>query len=449
MRATDLRLVAIALAVLPTAAFPQAGPFQLPASFVLPNYDRVFVGVAEAHEAGAYIARTRGPAATWYDPAGMVTLEATAVSVNVRGIEAGFLSPHEPFPTSAQITTLGVLPLFLSIVLGPDVLPWQDVRIGISGTEQTSWSALAWWGSTDATGHRTYVSEADLTSYILSGSVAWAVSPQLRLGASLGVSGTRLFENDRLSALGTSPDLASTLRTRLLSGLAFHAVPALAVQWEPSASVALGAVARAPGMRVWGNATLQAERQDTTATSTADAFVQTGHADFDFRFPLELQAGAALRGATFEVELDARFHASTGTYRMVDPGVPLEQVSSPPGGPPVQATLEPIPYAGRAIVDLALGGSLALPGAWRLHGGVYLSPSPVAPGSAYFRQTDLWGLRTGVSFQGERLSGSVGVGYETGLSSGSPGAAGLGTSPVDGAVRIQHVALTIAAEYRR
>ena len=448
MPATTPRLAAIALVLLPAAALPQEGLLQLPASFVLPNYDRVFVGVAEAHEAGAYLARTRGPAATWYDPAGMVTLGGTAISVNVRGIEAGFLSPSASFPTSAQITTLGVLPLFLSIVLGPDVLPWQDVRIGISGTEQTSWSALAWWGSTDATGHRTYVSEADLTSYILSGSVAWAVSPRLRLGASLGGSGTRLYESDHLSGLST-PGQESTLRTRLLSGLVFHAVPAIAVQWDPTPSVALGAIARAPGLRVWGNATLQAERQDTTATSSANTFVQTGRADFDFKVPLELQAGAALRGATFEVELDARFHASAGTYAMIDPGVPLEQVTSPPGGPPVQTPLEPIPYSGRAVLDLALGGSLDLPGAWRLHGGVYLSPSPVAPGSPYFRQTDLWGVRTGVSFEGERLSGSVGLGYETGLSSSSPGGGGVAASPVDGAVRVQHVALTIAAEYRR
>lgn len=438
-------VLALTVALLPAAASAQAA-LELPASFIAPNHDRVFVGVAEAHEAGAYLARTRGPAAAWYDAAGIATLEGSAASVNVRGLEAGTLSVSDG---PAQFSALGVLPLYLSAVLGPDLLPWRDVRVAISGTEQTAWSTLVWWGTTGADGHRTYVSDSSLSSYVLAASAAWAASPSLRFGASLGASWTWLFENDRLSALTAGAEVESTIRTRLASGLVFHAVPSLSAQWDPVPWLAVGAVVRLPAPRLWGEATVQAERQETTSSGSQTAFQQTGQADFDYRYPLELHGGVAARRKAWELEVDVRFHASPGSYDLIASTVPVEVVTDPPGGPPAPAPFAPIRYDGRAVVDVALGGSFALSEALRLHGGLYASPSPVASGSTFFRQTDLYGARAGVSFSGERLSGSVGLGYEQGTASASPGLAGLEPTPVDDRARVRTVSLTFAAEYRR
>jgi len=444
-----LRTVALAAALLPAVARAQGVDLQLPATFVAPNFDRVFVGVAEAHEAGAYLVRTGGPAATWYNPAGMAQVDRTSVSVNVRGGQLEILSLGAQVPNRVQVTGLDVLPLFASLVLGGDLLPWDDVRIGFSGTQQTSWDVLAWWGGSDADGHWGYVSDSSLSSYVLSGSVAWAVSPQVRLGAGLGVSWTRLYLNERLTALVAPGDVQGTIRSRLLSGLAYHLVPSAGVQWEPAGWLALGAVVRAPALRVWQNATVQAERQDTTATSTRDSFTQSGSADFDFRYPLELQGGAALRGEKWELELDARYHASSGSYDLVRSSNPVQAVTTPPGGPPVTSPFQPIRYQGRAVVDLALGGSWAAGRAVRLHGGAYASPSPVAAASAYFRQIDLYGLRAGVSYEGERFSGSVGLGWETGRSSASSGLAGVRPTPIDDSFRYDKLSVALAGEYRR
>jgi hypothetical protein len=366
--------------------------------------------------------------------------------VNVRGLEVGTLSVSDG---PAQFSALGVLPLYLSAVLGSDLLPWRDVRLAFSGTEQTAWSTLVWWGRTEPDGHRTYLSDSSLSSYVLAASAAWAVSPALRLGASLGASWTWLFENDRLSALTAGAEIQGTVRARLASGLVFHAVPSLSVQWEPAPWLAVGAVVRAPAPRLWGEATVQAERQDTTSSGGQNAFQQTGEADFDYRYPLELQGGVAVRRRAWELELDVRFHASPGSYDLIASTVPVEVVTDPPGGPPTSAPFAPIRYDGRAVVDVALGGSFALSDALRLHGGVYSSPSPVASGSSFFRQTDLYGARGGVSFAGERVSGSIGLGYEQGLASASPGLVGLEPTPVDDPVRVRNVSLTLAAEYRR
>src|SRR4051812_50138469 len=103
------------------AALAQSTALDLPASLVTPNFDRVFVGLAEAHEAGAYLARTTGPAAAWYNPAGLAALDRTAVSVNVRGLDIGILSLREPVPDSVQGLALRVAPLFASVALAPHV----------------------------------------------------------------------------------------------------------------------------------------------------------------------------------------------------------------------------------------------------------------------------------------------------------------------------------------
>jgi hypothetical protein len=441
--------VVFAIAIPPAVGSSQTTVLQLPATFVLPNYDRVFIGVAEAHEAGAYMARTTGAAATWYNGAGIASQERTSVAVNVHGLDVGTLSvPGTPVGSSTQFTAVNVLPLFIAVVLGTDVVPWQDVRIGISGTEQMEWSALAWWESTETTGHSTYVSDSSLSSYIIAGTVAWAVSPRLRVGGSIGFSFTRLYENDHFSALTTNTDVEGTVRNRLLSGLVFHFIPSVALQWEPATWLALGAVARAPGLRLWGQATVQGERQDTTSTTSQNTFLQTAHADFDYRYPLELGAAAAFRQEHWEVELDARYHASSGSYQLVGTGVPVETVTVPPGGPPVQSPFTPIQYQGRAVVDVALGGSWAASRSVRLHAGVYMSPSPVAIGSPFFRQTDLYGTRAGVSVRGEKLSGSIGLGYETGLSSASPSLGSGATTPIDDRVRFNRLSVVLGGEYR-
>jgi hypothetical protein len=434
--------------VVPAAASAQSTVLDLPASLVALNFDRVFVGVAEAHEAGAYLARTRGPAAAWYNPAGLAAVERTAASINVRGVEMGILSVGEPFSDSVQVSAFGVLPLFASVVLAPDVTHWKDVRIAISGTEQMASNALAWWGRTDSFGHLTYVSDASVLSGVISASVAWSASPRLRLGGSLGGAWTRLYENDRLSALTTANEPSSTERSRLLSGLVLHFVTSAGAQWEPVDGLLFGVVARAPAVRIWGQATLQGERQDTTAASNTNASLQTDKASFDFRHPFDLEAALGVRRTAWELELDLRYHASSGTYTLVSTDVMIQTITTPPGER-VLTPFAPVDYQGRAVLDASLGGSLALSRAMRLHAGIYALPSPVAAGSPWFRQIDLYGARGGVSFEAGWFFGSVGLGYENGRASASPALQGGVATPVDASVRVQQISLSLAAEVRR
>jgi hypothetical protein len=237
------------------------------------------------------------------------------------------------------------------------------------------------------------------------------------------------------------------VRTRLLSGLVFHLVPAASIQWEPATWLAVGGTVRSPALRLWSRGTFQGESQDTTAAGSRNTFLQTGSGEFDYRYPLELDAGVAFRQERWAVEVDARYHASSGSYQLLGTGSPVQSVTLPPGGAPAESPFTPVEYVGRAVLDLALGGTWAASGAVRLHAGVYMSPSPVAAGSSVFRQTDLYGARAGVSVRGQKLSGSVGLGYETGLSSASPNPAPGGAAAMDDRARLQRFSIVIAFEF--
>ena len=442
-----LRVAALAATLIPAVALSQADLQGLPASYIAPNYDRVFVGVDEAHEAGAYAARTQGAAASWYNPSGFAGVQRTTLSVGARGLEYAFLSGSAPLQNTTQISSVDTLPVFLAVVLGPEVTSWKDVRVGLSVTQQSDWTANASWGQTSATGHASYVSNSSLASYVLATNVAWAVSPRLRLGASVGAARTRIDQNDRLTALATDPALQETIRTRLLGGVAWNLVPTVALQWDAWPWLAVGALARAPGTLLKGSATVQGERQESTATSMQNTFIQTGTAEFDYRYPLELDGAVAFPHNRWEVELDVRYHASTGDYRVVQTSVPVETVTVPPGGPPAQSPFTPIEFRGRAVVDVAVGGNWAVNDALRLHGGLYACPSPVASGSDLIRQMDLYGIRAGLSFRGERFSGSIGLGYETGTAAATPNLTMLG-SKVDDPIRTQRLSAILAFEFR-
>jgi len=192
---------------------------------------------------------------------------------------------------------------------------------------------------------------------------------------------------------------------------------------------------------------VQGERHETTATSIQNTFIQTGAAEFDYRYPLELDGGVAVHHNRWEVELDVRYHASSGDYQLVGTSVPVDTVTVPPGGAPAQSPFTPIEFRGRAVVDVAVGGSWAVNDTLRLHGGLYACPSPVASGSDLIRQMDLYGIRAGLSFRGVKFSGSAGLGYETGTASGTANLPQLG-SELDDTIRTQRLSVIFAFEFR-
>jgi hypothetical protein len=60
----------------------QSVDFTVPPNSIVPNYNRISVGQREALDAGAYVARTDDALANWYNPAGLVLSEKTALKAS-------------------------------------------------------------------------------------------------------------------------------------------------------------------------------------------------------------------------------------------------------------------------------------------------------------------------------------------------------------------------------
>jgi hypothetical protein len=438
----------LATLVTPAAASAQVLP-QLPASYAAPNYDRIFVGVVEAHEAGAYMARTRGPAANWYGVAGLAQDETAAVSGNARGLELSVLSGKAPGQQDAQLSSFDTLPQFIGVSLGPDGLPWKGVHGGISFMKKNAWASLVWWGEGNSAGHWSYVSDSSFGAYEVSAGAAWALTPELRLGANLALSWSRLYDNSTFTQLlSETGDAPATMRSRLVSGIVFDVTPTLAVQWTPRPWLALGAVVRSAGLRVGGGATVRVEELNTSAAGSANVSMQDFDATYELRDPLRIGGAVALLFRGWAVELDVRYHASPGTYAMISSNQPIRTVTTPPGGTATEAPFPDVLFVGRAVVDFALGGSYALNETVKLHGGLYNSASPVSQDSAFLRQMDIYGARGGVSFRGEHLSGSAGLGLERTVSNATPGLILPGVGAIDDSIEVTTLSAVVGLEYR-
>ena len=73
--------------LLPCLLQAQVGQFTIPPSGIIPNYNRIGIGQREALEGGAYVARTDDALANWYNPAGLVSSEKTALNASSNAYE--------------------------------------------------------------------------------------------------------------------------------------------------------------------------------------------------------------------------------------------------------------------------------------------------------------------------------------------------------------------------
>ena len=396
----------------------RAQDYVIPPTLLLPNYDRVYPGLDEALEGGAFIARARNAPALFYNPAGIALSPRTVLNASAQGYQLTTLSGSGFQQTSGG--AFEPLPSFVGLVLGKEVIDWETVRIGFAVVNSVHSNLRVAASTTPAEGQRaSYTVHSSFDTVTPTFSVGWAASPSFRLGGSIEFPYTSLSNNGQLSGEITDATTSrSTLRTLAASGSTLHVRGVIGVQWDALSWLRLGVLVRSPGLKIKTSGSFQYEALSTTPSGTRQVFFQDTNPDFQYKEPLEAALGAALEFGPFAVEIDVRWHDGTDTYALYSSTQTARVVDSSSGLPVISTLAFPgVSYRARQIWNGSVGAHLALSDSFTISAGSYLDYSPVDPATPVFRRVDVIGFRAGVSFRIDKLSMSVGAGWEHGTGS--------------------------------
>lgn len=398
---------------------PQPSDLIIPPTLLLPNYDRVYPGLTESLEGGAYIARARNAPALFYNPAGIATVQRTVLNASAQGYEATVLG-GTGFAHASPISNFTTIPSFVGLVLGKEVIDWSDVRIGISVANPVSWDQAAAAGTVPQQGQRiSYSVHSSFKTLVPAGSVGWAATPALRFGGSIEFPYTSLSDTGQVSGQLTSTTVSQgALATLATSGSTLQIRGVGSVQWQANDWLELGAVVRTPGLSILKSGTLQYEYLSSLNAGSRQIYFQDTGAAFDYRTPWEVGVGASFDWGVFGFEVDVRYHSGTHTYTLLGSTKTGTVVDTTSGAPVTTVFgLNGVKYRALTVWNGSLGAHVQVTKNWVLSAGSYLDYSPADTTTTVFRHVDLIGFRTGVSFQIDKVSASIGVGWEHGTGS--------------------------------
>lgn len=423
MRPSIVALLALVFALLlpPATLLAQSSAVTIPGGLLLPNYEQVPVGVREALEGGAFIARTRDGNANWYNPAGLALVERTSIDMAGAVYDATSLQIAS---RRHQTGTLRYAPAgsFFGVAIAEPLSSSPNLRYGFYIGRPISWQTgtLNEQAAIDAQNTFSLIGEATLTRMEPGIAMAGRMGPKLRVGGSLGVAVTTLDQSQDITLRSVAAGSASTTRRTFMSGgSSWHLVPRIGFQWDAGEHVRTGLVLASPGIPILGSTRLTYSAGSFSESGYADASFHDPKADFDYKIPFSAGLGIARLFSRGEVEAVVRYYGSTGDYDLYLPDGTATRVESSGGSPPVTTTssVAPVKNRWREVANVALGGHYAFSDVWRLHFGMHADGSPVADdATSVFRKVHLLGGTAGVSFTAKRIRGSLGLGYSAGSS---------------------------------
>ena len=391
--------------------------FTVPPTLLIPNYDRVYPGLLESLEGGAFVARARVAPALFYNPAGIALADRTVLNASAQGYQLTTLSG-----SGFQQSSGGVfesLPSFVGLVLGREVIDWERVRIGFAIVHPVHSDLSAIASTTPAPGQRaSYTTHSSFDTLTPTFSVGWAIAPSFRVGGSLEFPYTSLSSTGELSGeITDATSSRSTLRTLAATGSALHLRAAVGVQWDPLSWLKLGALVRTSGLNIKSGGSMQYESLTVLpGGGTRQTFFQDAGIAFQYKEPLEAVLGASLEFGPFAIEIDVKWHDGSDTYPLYASTNTLRVVDTSTGVPVTSELAIPtVNYRARQVWNGSIGAHFALSDSFVISAGSYLDYSPVDPAVGHaFRKVDVVGFRAGVSFRIDKLAASVGGGWERG-----------------------------------
>lgn len=395
----------------------------LPPSIILPNYDRAMIGQIPGLEAGAFTARSSGPAANWYNQAGLAQSRRT--EINTSSSAYGLTSVSTDVGgTNIGSTTGADVPGFFGLVIAEPILSNDRVRAGFSLTRELTWAPalqtqITSSPSTGASERSSYSIQEDFSQYVPSFSVAYAPNTRQRYGTALSFSNiTYQGDNTTSDQLLTTSTQSNLIQTARIGASAVDMLLSASAQVELSERWRLGLLLRSPGLRLWGSAKLTAESLSSSGGQTSDTSFYDASAMFRYSIPFQAALGVAYVAPSFEIEGDLRYHAPLDNEVIFSSGNSITTATNTGAAPTISnQPLSDIINNFRHVLNFSLGGAYRLSSIADLHFGFYTSYSPVRDiTNPVFRKIDLYGATFGPSINLHRFSASAGVAYEWGKS---------------------------------
>ena len=390
--------------------------FLIPPTMLLPNYDRVYPGLTESLEGGAYIARAHNAPALFYNPAGIATVQRTVLNASAQGYEATVVG-GSGFTHTNPVSSFTTIPTFVGLVLGKEAIDWDTVRLGFSVTSPVSWDQTVAAGSAPAQGQRvSYSVHSSFKTLVPGAAIGWAATPELRFGGSIEFPYTTISDTGQLTGnITTATTSQGALATLAASGSTLQLRGTGSVQWQATHWLEVGAIVRTPGLSILKSGAIQYESLSSLNTGSRQVYFQDTSAAFQYLTPWEVGVGVAFDWGTFGFEVDLRYHSGTHTYDLLSSTKSAQMVDTTSGVPVVTTfTTNGVKYRALDVWNGSLGAHVSLSKNWVLSAGSYLDYSPVDSTTTVFRRVNMIGFRTGISFQIDKVSASVGVGWEHG-----------------------------------
>jgi hypothetical protein len=402
--------------VVPAWAQTQTSDLVIPPTLLLPNYDRVYPGLTEALEGGAYIARAKNAPALFYNPAGIATVERTVLNASAQGYEATVLG-GTGFTHSSPISNFTTVPSFLGVVLGKEVIDWDTVRLGFSVSNPVSWNQTAVAASVPEAGQRiSYAAHSNFNTIVPAFSVGWAATPALRFGGSIEFPYTSISDTGKLSGnLTTAATSQGALATLAANGSTLQLRGVGSVQWQANSWLELGATVRTPGLSILKSGSVSYESLSSLNVGTRQVIFQDTSAEFQYLTPWEVGVGIAFDWDIVGFEFDLRYHSGTHTYTLLGSTKSGAAVDTSSGVPVItDIAFTGVKYRALDVWNGSVGVRLSVFKNVALSAGAYLDYSPVAPDTTVFRKVNMIGFRTGASFTIGKVTAAVGAGWEHG-----------------------------------
>ncbi len=450
----SIRLALFLSVVLPGVALGQSG-IGVPPGNVVPNYDRVPVCQREGIEGGAYVARTGDAGSPWYNPAGLALNEKSVINASANAYEfvQVTLQGEAENTTSTRFAPTGT---YVGGVLGAPVIKSPNWRLGFFIAKPVNWDPNILTGSRDSTVGDTreilaYTANNRLATNIPGAAAGVSISDHFRLGMSIGITSTSLTQDQTISDRFYAPT-ADTIRIQnLLSDGSTNGVQfTVGAQVDIGDGLMFGAKVVTPSLRVNGKSRVQFNDSEYSNNGTSERLFSDEAARFEYKIPLQLAGGIAFRRSGFEGEVNVRYHAGTDPFNLYSSDVNSQIIVTSPDAPPVTTDVPfgPIVEQWKSVVNVQVGGSVALSDHFRIHAGFYTDNSPVKnPDASIFRAVDLLGASAGVRLSGGHLSGTIGIAGSWGTSDFRDLGPSTGGSTASSQVKIRTFTLLYSIAY--